>query len=353
MTTKNKIERVSSQPKQGLGTDQPARPRWWRRPVLWLWLLLVLPAGLIAAHAVLWYLACAQITAQMTVELRNLARQGWSTFADTPVRSGYPWVAEVTVPGLRAAGPLIGWETERLVVRLAMLRPTDVRLSAEGRQSLRFADAPALEFRATRAEALINLSTPDQIALEIDGLVGTQLTASSLRLLIDRAAMTATADVQDLGLPAGLNLSLGPTIARLGADMALFGGGLAEVTAPALTNWRDAGGRMEVPRLALEWGAVKFIGQTQIALDAKLQPELTGKLQLGGYQALLDALVSAGTLRPRRALALGAVLGLLARPSDATGPQSVEVPFTVQDRSLSVGRIPLLRVPEIAWPTGK
>lgn len=353
MTTKNKIDGVVSQRKKGLGTDQPARPRWWRRPVLWLWLLLGLPVGLIAAHAVLWYLACAQITAQMTVELRNLARQGWSTFADTPVRSGYPWVAEVTVPGLRAAGPLIGWETERLVVRLAMLRPTEVRLAAEGRQSLRFADAPALQFSATRAEALISLATPDQIALEIDGLVGSQVTAASLRLLIGRAAMTATADARDLGLPAGLNLPLGPTIARLGADLALFGGSLAELSAPSLTAWRDAGGRVEVPRLALEWGAVKFIGQSQIALDAKLQPELTGKLQLGGYPALLDALVSAGTLRPSRAQALGAVLGLLARPSDATGPQSVEVPFTVRDRGLSVGRIPLLRVPEITWPAGK
>ncbi len=353
MTTENKIDRVAASRKKGLGTDQPTRPRWWRRPLLWLWVLLVVPAGLIAAHAVLWYLACAQITAQMTVELRNLARQGWSTYADTPVRSGYPWMAEVTVPGLRAAGPLIGWETERLVVRLAMLRPTDVRLVAEGRQSLRFGDGPTVHYTAARAEALISLTNTDSVALDIDGLVGPQFTASNLRLAIDRAAMTATADARDVGLPANLNLPLGPTVARLGADVALFGGGLADVTAPALSVWRDTGGRVEVPRVALEWGAVKFVGQTQIALDAKLQPELTGKLQLGGYQALIEALVSAGNIRPGPAQALGAVLGLLARPSDATGPNSVDVPFTVRDRGLSVGRIPLLRVPEIAWPAGK
>jgi hypothetical protein len=47
------------------------------------------------------------------------------------------------------------------------------------------------------------------------------------------------------------------------------------------------------------------------------------------------------------------VLGLLAHPSEATGPQSVEVPFTVRDRGLAVGRIPLMRLPEIAWPAGK
>lgn len=353
MTTENKFDADSSPRKKGLGTDQPARPRWWRRPMLWLWLLLVLPAGLIVAHAVLWYLACAQITAQMTVELRNLARQGWSTFADTPVRSGYPWVAEVTVPGLRAAGPLIGWETERLVVRLAMLRPTEMRLAAEGRQSLRLGDGPVFQYTVTRAEALISLTAPDSVAVEIDGLAGSPIAASSLRLVVDRAAMTATADARDVTLPANLQLPLGPTVARLGVDVALFGGGLAEVTAPALTIWRDAGGRIEMSRAALEWGAVKFIGQTQIALDTRLQPELTGKLQLGGYQALLDALTSAGTLRPGPAQALGAVLGLLAHPSDATGPNSVEMPFTVRDRGLSVGRIPLLRAPEIAWPAGK
>lgn len=353
MTTENKFGADSSSRENGLGTDQPAPPRRWRRPVLWLWLLLVLPAGLIGAHAVLWYLACAQITAQMTVELRNLARQGWSTFADTPVRSGYPWVAEVTVPGLRAAGPLIGWETERLVVRLAMLRPTEVRLTAEGGQSLRLGDSPIFHYSAARAEAVVSLTRPDRIAVEIDELAGSPIAASRVRLMIDRAAMTATADARDVTLPANLQLPLGPTVAQIGVDVALFGGGLADVTAPALTIWRDAGGRVEVPRVALEWGAVKFIGQTQIALDAKLQPELTGKLQLGGYQALIDALVSAGTLRPGPAQSLGAVLGLLAHPSDATGPNSVEMPFTMRDRGLAVGRIPLLRAPEIAWPAGK
>ena len=353
MTTENKLEGASASRKKGLGTDQPSRPRWWRRPALWLWLLLVLPIGLIGAHAALWYIACAQISAQLTVELRNLARQGWSTFADTPVRSGYPWVAEVTVPGLRAAGPVIGWETERLVVRLAMLRPTEVRMTAEGRQSLRFADGPAVPFSATRTEAVVSLAAPDRIALEIDGLVGPQFTAANLQLQIDRAAMSATVDAREVGLPTELNLPLGPKMARMGADVVLSGGGLAALTVPALTTWRDAGGRIEMPRATLEWGAVTFAGQTQIALDAKLQPELTGKLQLGGYQALIEALVTSGTLRPGPAQALGAVFGLLARPSEATGAQSVAVPFTVRDRRLAVGRIPLLRAPEIAWPAGK
>lgn len=353
MTTENKVDGASASRKNGLGTDLPARPRWWRRPALWLWLLLGLPVGLIGAHAVLWYLACGQITAQMTVELRNLARQGWSTFADTPVRSGYPWVAEVTVQGLRAAGPLVGWEAERLVVRLAMLHPTEVRLTAEGRQSLRLGDGPVVQYTAARAEAVVSLARPDRIVVEIDGLAGSQVIAASLLLSLDRGAMTVSADATDVGVPAGLALPLGPTVAHIGADMALFGGGPTEMSAPGLAAWRDGGGRIEVSRLALEWGAVKFNGQTQIALDARLQPELTGKLQLAGHQALLDALVSVGRLNPRPAQALGAVLGLLVRPSETTGPNSVEVPFTVRDRNLAVGRIPLLRAPEITWPTGK
>ena len=47
-------------------------------------------------------------------------------------------------------------------------------------------------------------------------------------------------------------------------------------------------------------------------------------------------------------MAAGAVLGLMARPQPS-GPPVVEVPLSLQDRTLSLGRIPLLRLPELVW----
>ena len=50
----------------------------------------------------------------------------------------------------------------------------------------------------------------------------------------------------------------------------------------------------------------------------------------------------------RSAMAAGAVLALMARPQPS-GPPVVEVPLSLQDRTLSLGRIPLLRLPELVW----
>ncbi len=358
MSTENQPAGKATPRAKRLGTDAKPGPRWWRRPVLWVLLLVGLPVGLIGGHAVLWYLACAQITAQLTVELRNLARQGWSTFADAPVRSGYPWVAEVTVPGLRAAGPLVAWETERLVIRLGLIQPTTVLMAAEGRQTVNLPGATVAHFTATRTEAVVNLAAPDTVNLEIDGLVtdgaaGSAMTIASLRVALDRVGAVLKADARDLVLPSAATLPLGANIRRVMLDLALPAGAPTEMTAQALSAWRDSNGRLEISQALVDWDTVKFIGQAKVALDAKLQLDLTGKLQLGGYAALLDALVKAGKLPARPAQALGAVLGLLARPSDATGPDSVDVPFTIRDRSFAVGRIPLLRMPEMTWPLGK
>jgi hypothetical protein len=45
------------------------------------------------------------------------------------------------------------------------------------------------------------------------------------------------------------------------------------------------------------------------------------------------------------------LLALMAHPSEGGGRPMVEVPLTLQQRSLNMGRIPLARLPEMIWPT--
>jgi len=352
---------LSSDPKaraKGLGTTPPAKPRWWRRPGLWLAVLLGAPTVAVAVHGALWYLATQQIIDQTTAQLRILGRQGWTTFADAPVRAGYPWMAEVSIPGIRIAGPLLEWQAERLVIRLALFQPQTVRIAAEGRQSARLGNAPMAPFSATRDEAIVDLSAPDVLNVELDGLQAAmpagQLTAETLRLRLDRAALTLGLDVGSATLP-GLPPAwpLGAKLDRLGLDAAVQGGLPADTTAPALKTWRDAGGRIDLTRLSVGWGAVKAAGQLRLSLDPLLQPNIDGQLRVGGFGGLIDALVAGNLLAPRQAPVMRAVLGMLARPADDTGPDSVDLPVTLRDRSLNVGRIPLLRLPEFIWPAGK
>ena len=357
MTEKKSLPGDSKVRTKGLGTTPQTKPRWWRRPGLWLAILLGAPTAAIAVHGAIWYLATQQIIDQTTAQLRILGRQGWTTFADAPVRGGYPWVAEVHIPGIRIAGPLLGWETERLVIRLALFQPQTVRIAAEGKQAARLGAAPLLPFSATREEATIDLAAPEVLNLDIDGLQAAlpagPLTADTLRMRLDRAQLTLGLDVGNAtlpGLPSGW--PLGAKLDRLGLDVAVQAGLPADSTAPALKIWRDGGGRIDVPRLAIGWGAVKTAGQLRLSLDPLLQPNIDGQMRVGGFGALIDALVAGNLLAARQAPVMRAVLGMLARPADDTGPDSVDMPVSLRDRSLNVGRIPLLRVPEFVWPAG-
>jgi hypothetical protein len=68
---------------------------------------------------------------------------------------------------------------------------------------------------------------------------------------------------------------------------------------------------------------------------------------MSGYHAAIDALVRAGTIGRSAARVTTTVLDMMATSSD---PAIVDVPLTLQGGSLSMGAIPLLRIPLITWP---
>ena len=51
-------------------------------------------------------------------------------------------------------------------------------------------------------------------------------------------------------------------------------------------------------------------------------------------------------------LAATAVLTLLSRAPQDGGAPEVQVPLTLRNRMLLMGKTPLLRVPEVVWPHG-
>ena len=116
------------------------------------------------------------------------------------------------------------------------------------------------------------------------------------------------------------------------------------------TGWRDGGGTFEVQHAALQWGPLDLTGSATLALDDHLQPMGAATAKVRGYVATLDALAGARLIPPQAAMAAKAVLGLMAHTPQDGGPPEVEVPLTLQNRQLSVGRIPLAHLPEFSWP---
>jgi len=103
-------------------------------------------------------------------------------------------------------------------------------------------------------------------------------------------------------------------------------------------------------RLALGWGPLGLSGNATLALDTRLQPVGSATARVVGYVAMLDALVASGALTPSVAQAVKGILGLLAGPPASDGSPQVELPLKLRDRTLAVGPIPLLRMPELLWP---
>jgi hypothetical protein len=87
-----------------------------------------------------------------------------------------------------------------------------------------------------------------------------------------------------------------------------------------------------------------------LALDDQLQPMGSGNGRIVGYAETLDRLAAAGMLTKSAATAAKAVLSLMAATSDSNQPSSVDVPLTLQYRTLSMRQVPLVRLPEVDWP---
>jgi Uncharacterized protein conserved in bacteria (DUF2125) len=177
-----------------------------------------------------------------------------------------------------------------------------------------------------------------RLDLRLEAQSGEPAVAFALRV----AAMT---------LPSGMAHPLGPHIASLAVDGALNGPvPLGHTPAERAAAWRDGGGSAEIRHLALVWGPLDLTGSATLALDEQLQPMGAASARVLGYAETLDSLATHAAISRSAATAAKAVLSLLANSPGDGSPPDVEVPLTLQYRTLSMRQIPLVRLPEIEWP---
>jgi hypothetical protein len=342
-----------------------------------LWIILVALLVLVSVgDFIAWHAAENQLRAGLDAWIAARRAGGWSVASTAPQAGGWPLAATLTLSNavLQGGEPAIPggltWRAEHVVLRLDVFHPLALRIEAEGAQQVRVAASPQIRFGATSLAMIVPLpadpaapavhlhgegvraSIPvngkdDALTLDhldVDAVVHPEATqgqgAISLALLAD-----------GIGLPAQLNWTLGPRIAQVALDGALNGPlpDVAGLTAAA-TRWRDDGGSLEVQRLQTQWGPLGLTGTATLALDPELQPMGTGTAQVTGYAQTLDALARGGLMSRSAATTAKAVLSLLASAPDDSGPSTVEVPLSLQYRTLSMRQVPLVRLPELDWP---
>jgi hypothetical protein len=333
--------------------------------------LAAIPAALLAADIVYWRIASDRLRNGLQDWIAAQRSQGWDIDAAPATLGGWPRAASVTVPGLHmrhtgsALPGVFEWASSGLVLSIPLYLPTDVDISFRGPQRLRIGTAPATVVTGETLAAAVPLGqdVPASFTLHAAGLhvqpaAGAwQVTAG---LLNARAALSGrgasegvafSASAEAIELPPGFNWALGRNISSASAEGRLNGpfppGG--DIAAQARA-WRDNGGSFEIGHLALGWGPLGLTSSATLALDDQLQPMGSGNARIVGYADTLDRLAAAALLSRSAATAAKAVLSLMAGTSDTDAPPEVDVPLTLQYRTLSMRQVPLVRLPELDWP---
>ena len=116
----------------------------------------------------------------------------------------------------------------------------------------------------------------------------------------------------------------------------------------ALRRWRDAGGTIEVARLAADHGPARLRTSGTLALDTNLQPVGAFTAHVEGFMDVVDALTRARVIKVGNATAIKLVLTVVAKRPAGKTPY-IEAPLSIQNRMLSFEKMRILKLPRIDW----
>lgn len=320
--------------------------------------LLALPAA-VAADSALWLWATARLRDGYREWAQATQSAGWSVEAGTPRQAGWPFAAELVLPGLTIMGDAVpggvAWTAPQVRLRVDPRRPRILLVLPEGEQRVRLATLPEASITAGALTLLVPLSGTGTAVLS-----GRAVRAEAAGLTVEAVALEARplpsgvqVSLSEITLPSKYTWPLGATVEAASADLVVAGPPTPVLPGKSVAEqaaaWRDEGGRVDLPRFGLRWGSLVATGSGSGTLDGALQPAAEATVQMQGWQGALDQLAQGGAVTPGAALAARAVLGLFARASDGV-PGAVVVPVSVSAGLLSAGGVPLLRVPPVAWP---
>jgi hypothetical protein len=346
--------------------------------------LALLPALLLAGDFVYWRLATSQLRSGFEVWAAQARASGWDVRHGALVTGGWPDAAtlrvnDFAVSAPRAFGPggvnigglhltRLDWGSDAIILRSGLTQPYVLEVTPVRPHPIRLNDNGPIPVSVDhmRLRLTLRLNAPPRVvdldavslAAEVPGFGPVSVGHLSLHSELhpdagrDQPVISFSTSAQPVTLPDGVHWGLGPSIDEFALDGVLNGplpSHGAELTAGA-TSWRDEGGSLELHRVVIDWGQVRLDATATLALDDELQPMGAGTAKIAGYGAALDALAANAVLTRSAAKAAKAVLSLLANTPAEGQPEEVEVPLTLQFRTLSVRQVPLIRLPELDWP---
>lgn len=335
--------------------------------------VLGMPALAVVAHTFYWHALSTRLEEGFEAWAASRRAQGWNVAYGAPQRGGWPLAARLDVPDLWLSGGQalvpggMAWSAPRTALQLGLLNPGELKVEPAGAQTLR-AGATEIPFTADRIAITLRIEPG---VPPTDGDLEAKMLRAGLPggggLIVDKLhaewqvrpaaegepAVSLHAEASAVTLPAGVEGGggLGERLRNLVAEAVLTGPtAYAPDPRRRATEWRDGGGTIEVRQLGFDWGPAGLQASATLTLDDDLQPMGAATARITGAAEALRALSEAGVVPPRAARMAGAALPLMTRRGE-DGTASVEVPLTLQDRTLALGRIPIARLPSWSWAT--
>lgn len=341
-----------------------------RRPgVIALSILLLLAAGL----AFFWWIAQARLMATLATEAAALRSQGWQIDYQVGATSGFPLTVETEVTDVRLLRPSprgeIVWQAESLTLVWSPLRPATTTAHLPTESLLRLTSGEkSLSGRLHVAGGEVRITGPrsgGRVALALDR---PSLSIDHPQPLILRAE-GLTLDLHDLGTHGRDHLAatvqgrvtldrltapqMTPLLAEplsITAGLTVMGDPPAVFMAPALAEWRDRGGTIEVRPLSLALGGFALEGEGTVTLDRLMRPLAAGTAKVRGFVEGIDRLIAVGLVTERDGRLARLLLSAVATADPQTGQPSLSVPITVQDGWLLLGPSRLVPVAPLPFP---
>jgi hypothetical protein len=160
-------------------------------------------------------------------------------------------------------------------------------------------------------------------------------------------ALGVALDLRQVQLP-GMTSVLNDTVEELAFGITVKGAVPSGKLAQAVSEWRDAGGTVELDNLRLNWGGVGATASGTIALDRELQPVGGFSGAIEGYDKILIGLVQSGRMRAADAGLARLALAMLAKAGPDGRPE-IKTAFTIQNGEMLLGPAKLGKAPRIAW----
>lgn len=343
-----------------------------RKALRWAVAVAVLAAVLAALYVVYWFTMALQLRSGIAEWAAARRTEGIAVTYQGPELSGFPFrvrarLENPTMQADAAATPW-RWQGTRAYVELRPWNFSRLTVRLPGRHELRFVNAgreTAIDATAQAMAADIDFASGRAVAA---GVIGEGIVASGNREFagarIGRLAATvrmpvpAKADhttptvdfdatLEKGRLPDRVEAALGRDVARLALAGQVLGAVPKGPPKQAFAAWRDAGGTVKLDRAAADYGPLALKGDGTLALDKAMQPIGAFTANIEGLFETIDRLREKGLIRGRDSVTAKVILGAFMRKDG--GRHALNIAVTVQDRTVYVGPVALIGLPEIQW----